>query len=83
MKNEKVVLNSENIAWKGKHGSSERSGHMALHGVNLFLTPTIYIKSHKTGKVEQFEQEWDEDGFDGEFHRFWSPEGVSFTLWNY
>ena len=77
---EKIVLNSDNIQWKGKRGVTYVSNH---HQFNYSNIPHyLYIKSSKTGMVKEFEQEFDEDGFDGEFWRFNSDDGITVTIMN-
>ena len=75
---EKVILNSDNIQWKGNRGVTCLTDHHCLDTIPHYL----YVKSSKTGVVKEFEQEFDEDGFDGEFWRFNSLDGFTVTILN-
>lgn len=80
---EVIQLCSSNINWKDKRGTTTRTDHLVLYGENLWQHSIIAVRSHKTGKVIELEQEFDEDGFDGEFHRFHNEDGITLTIWNY
>ena len=75
---EKVVLMSHNLTWKGKSGVTCLTDH---HCINT-IPDVLYIKSSKTGVVKEFYQIHDEDGFDGEFWKYESDDGITVTILN-
>lgn len=74
----KVALNSENIQWKGKRGVTCLTNHHCLDTIPQVL----YVKSSKTGVVKAFDQVHDEDGFDGEFWKYETDDGIILTILN-
>ena len=76
----KVTLNSHNLTWKGKSGVTCLTDHYVLN--NNPLPETLYVKSSKTGVVKEFYQIHDEDGFDGEFWKYESDDGITVTILN-
>ena len=74
----KVVLNSDNIQWKGKRGLTCLSNHHCFDTIPHVL----YVKSSRTGITKEFNQIHDEDGFDGEFWKYESDDGITVTILN-
>ena len=74
----RVVLNSDNIQWKGSRGVTCLTNHHCIDAI----PNTLYVKSSKTGVTKEFFQVHDEDGFDGEFWKYESDDGITVTILN-